>query len=166
MKKLFFGLCLSALLAIEGCKKSDEKPCTQQISAETINGVDQTQLQKDITIIDNYLATNSITATKHSSGLRYVISTQGDDSRPCLENNVSVKYSGQFFNGTVFDSSVAPISFQLNKLILGWQIGFTDFGKGTKATLYVPSGFGYGVKGATSIPPNTNLVFYIELLDF
>lgn len=166
MKKMFLGMCLLTLIAMEGCKKSDEQPCTAQVSAETINAIDQTQLQKDIATIDNYLAANAITATKHSSGLRYVISTAGDDSRPCLESNVSVKYSGQFFNGSVFDSSVAPISFQLNKLILGWQIGFTDFGKGTKVTLYVPSGFGYGVKGATSIPPNTNLVFYIELLDF
>lgn len=163
MKKIFFIGCLLALLA--GC--SDEPSCSKQVAASKISAVDQTQLQKDIGAIDNYLASKSIVATTDPSGLRYVITKAGDDTRPCLEKQVTVKYAGRLLNGTGFDAAVNPVSFELRDLILGWQIGFTKFGKGTKATLYIPSGFGYGESGSgTRIPANSNLIFDIELITF
>jgi FKBP-type peptidyl-prolyl cis-trans isomerase len=163
MKKIFFIGSLLALLA--GC--NDEPSCTKQVAASKISAVDQTQLQNDIIIIDDYLASKSIVATEDPSGLRYVITKAGDDTRPCLESQVTVKYAGRLLSGKGFDASVNPVSFQLSDLILGWQIGFPNFGKGTKATLYIPSGFGYGVNGSgTAIPPNSNLIFDIELISF
>ena len=170
MKKVVLLLSLAAL--ISGCSKSYEAPCTKQVSADIISALDQTQLQKDIVAIDDYLSSKAIIAIKDPSGLRYVISVAGDDTRPCLESNVTVKYAGRLFNGIGFDAAVNPISFSLGKLILGWQIGFTNFGKGTKATLYIPSGFGYGItdtknaEGVTTIPANSNLIFDIQLINF
>lgn len=163
MKKIFFIGSLVALLA--GC--SDEPSCTTQVPASKINAVDQTQLQKDIVIIDDYLASKSIVATEDPSGVRYVITKAGDDTRPCLESQITIKYAGRFLNGTGFDAAVNPISEKLNVFILGWQIGFPNFGKGTKATLYIPSGFGYGANGSgTTIPANSNLIFDVELIAF
>lgn len=167
MKKVLYILSLATMMA--GCSKTDESPCTKQVSADKISAVDQVQLQKDIAAIDTYLSSQPIPiiAIKDPSGLRYVISTKGDDTRPCLENNVTVKYAGRFFDRKGFDAAVNPVSFPLTNLILGWQIGFTGFGKGTKATLYIPSGFGYGSTGfGTSIPANANLIFDIELINF
>ena len=162
MKKVFFMMCLLAVLA--GC--NDEPACTKQVSADKINAVDQPQLQNDIIILDDYLASKSIVAIEDPSGLRYVITKAGDDKRPCLESQVTVKYAGRLLNGAGFDASVNPISFPLNSLILGWQIGFPNFGKGTKATLYIPSGFGYGTIVQPKIPANSNLIFDIELISF
>lgn len=166
MKKIFFALSLSVFVL--SCSDEPATPCTKEVPAEKIAAVDQTQLQKDITAIDAYLASKSIVAIKDASGLRYVISTAGDDSKPCLESQVKVNYTGKLLTtGVVFDSSKnTPVTFPLSNLILGWQIGFVNFGKGTKATLYIPSGFAYGKNVAGSIPANSNLIFDIELISF
>ena len=156
---------MTLLALVAGC--TDGPSCTQQVPASKISAVDQTQLQNDIVTIDNYLASKSIVATVDPSGLRYVITKAGDDTRPCLEKQVIVKYAGRLLSGTGFDAAVNPVSFKLGDLVLGWQIGFVNFGKGTKATLYIPSGFGYGESGSgTRIPPNSNLIFDIELISF
>lgn len=163
MKKGFFIFCLLAIVA--GC--DTEVPCTKEVSAAKLSAVDQTQLAKDIAIIDDYLASKSIVAIKDPSGVRYVITTAGDESRLCLEATVTVTYAGRLLSGKGFDASVNPISFPLNNLILGWQISFLNFGKGTKATLYIPSGLGYGTNGSgTLIPADSNLIFDINLISF
>jgi len=79
-----------------------------------------------------------------------------------------VNYTGRLLsNGNIFDSSAAPVQFPLTNLILGWQIGFPLMPKGSIATLYIPSGYGYGSNGAgASIPPNANLIFNVELINF
>jgi FKBP-type peptidyl-prolyl cis-trans isomerase FkpA len=166
MKKVFFVLTL--LVFVAGCKDEDVSPCTAGVSDEKIAAVDQAQLQKDITAIDAYLTSKSIVAIKDVSGLRYVISTVGDDSKPCLESQVKVNYTGKLLTtGVIFDSSKGTaVTFPLSNLILGWQIGFPNFGKGTKATLYIPSVFAYGKNAAGSIPANSNLIFDIELISF
>ena len=36
---------------------------------------------------------------------------------------------------------------------------------GTKALLYIPSDIGYGARGVGSIPPNSDLVFYVDMIE-
>ena len=114
------------------------------------------------------LTDNNITATQHPSGLRYVITQTGTGAKPNFSNIITVKYTGRLLTtGEVFDQAVNPVSFPLNSLIQAWQIAFPLLSKGSKATLYVPSGLGYGERGSgTSIPRNANLVFDVELIDF
>ena len=50
------------------------------------------QLKKDIATIDEYLAKNNVTAVKDSSGVRYVIQTQGTGAKPTSTSKVGVKY--------------------------------------------------------------------------
>ncbi len=177
MKRIVSGglsiLILALALVLQGCLKSAEAPCTREVSAITIANVDQAQLKSDIAAIDDYLTKNSITAIQDPSGLRYVVTTTGDDTRACIEKAILVKYTGKLMSsGTVFDSTDSKpetkngVAFPLYQLILGWQIGFTKIGKGAKATLYIPSGFGYGKNGSgATIPPNSNLIFEVELID-
>jgi FKBP-type peptidyl-prolyl cis-trans isomerase len=154
--------------------KTSEPPCSRAVNAISIANVNQTQLQSDIQAIDAYLEANKITAVKDPSGLRYVVTAAGDENRPCIEKLIMVKYTGKLLsNGTVFDSSnnnpntINGVVFPLYNLILGWQIALPKFGKGSKVTLYIPSGFGYGAVGSgTTIPPNSNLIFEIEVVDF
>ncbi len=126
------------------------------------------QLTNDTTAIDLYLSNNKIAAVKDKSGLRYVITRQGNGPKPALSNVVKVNYKGSLLSdGKVFDQSQSPVEFQLAQLIQGWQIGFQLLPKGTKATLYVPSVLGYGANGAPpEIPANANLIFEVELIDF
>lgn len=131
----------------------------------------QEQLEIDIPIIEQYLSDNNITALSES-GVYYVIEEEGTGSAyPNTNSLISMAYSGSVMNGdgTIFDSrsSTNPLKIELYKLISGWQIGVPKFKKGGKGTLYIPSGYGYGVRGSgPNIPGNSILIFDIELLDF
>ncbi len=123
------------------------------------------QLEIDIEIIDDYLAENGITAQVEANGMRYVIHEQGGGARPTIANTVTVNYEGRFLsNDEVFDSG-QRISFPLTNVIAGWQFGIPLVNVGGSITLYVPSGFAYGMSGRGSIPPNAILIFDVDLLD-
>ncbi|MDH5367898.1 MAG: FKBP-type peptidyl-prolyl cis-trans isomerase [Cyclobacteriaceae bacterium] len=160
MKKNILALLVS-IIGLLSCNSKEE--C--KLSVDT-SRVDQTQLLKDIETIDAFLVLNNITAIEDESGLRYVIQTQGEGIQPELCNTVQVNYSGHLLESTtVFDANDG-VSFPLSNLILGWQVAFSKIKSGTSATLYIPSGLGYGSSGAgNSIPPNANLVFEIDLLN-
>jgi FKBP-type peptidyl-prolyl cis-trans isomerase FkpA len=127
------------------------------------------QLKKDLAAIDKYLETNHIKAQKDSSGvIRYVISELGTGVKPTLASTVTVRYVGVFLGTTkVFDQSATPVTMALDRFIAGWRIGFPLLPKGSKATFYIPSGLAYGKRGGGGgiIPPDSNLVFSVELLD-
>lgn len=121
------------------------------------------QLEQDEETIDQFLADNSITAQTDPSGLRYVITTEGQGDQPSISDNVRVSYEGRFLsNGNVFDAS-PDIQFPLSGVILGWQIGLQLMREGGAATLYLPSGLAYGRGGTTGIPPNSILIFDVTL---
>lgn len=159
MKKLILIFSLWAVAV--GCK--DEEVVLS----------DAEQLEKDIAIIDKWLTDNAITALPDSSGLRYEITTPGSGVKPTLSNKVTVKYTGKFLRdgvtpeqSVVFDKATTAVTFDLASLIAGWQIGFQLLPKGSKATLYIPSGLAYGKNGyGSAIPPNANMFFEVELID-
>ncbi len=82
---------------------------------------------------------------------------------------VTIHYTGALATtGVIFDSSVdgegTPATFSLNSLIPGWQQGIPGMKVGGKRRLFIPSALGYGEAGAgENIPPNSDLVFDIEL---
>ncbi|MBK9989606.1 MAG: FKBP-type peptidyl-prolyl cis-trans isomerase [Verrucomicrobia bacterium] len=102
------------------------------------------------------------------SGLAYEIVKPGTGDFPKATDTVKVFYTGTLANGTKFDSNVGgePIEFQLNRVIPGWTEGIQKINKGGKLKLYVPAQLGYGEEGNQGIPPNSTLVFEVELLDF
>jgi len=95
----------------------------------------------------------------------------GDGDGAMTGNTVSVHYTGWLTNGTKFDSSLdrgKPFSFQLGKgnVIKGWDKGVAGMKVGGKRKLTIPPDLGYGARGAGStIPPNSTLVFEVELLE-
>ena len=107
---------------------------------------------------------------KTSSGLRYKILKKGDGEKAQKNKTVSVHYKGQLSDGTVFDSSYKrnqPIEFSLGmgQVIRGWDEGVALLKVGDKARFVIPSNLAYGSRGAGRvIPPNTNLIFDVELM--
>ena len=90
--------------------------------------------------------------------------------------NVTVNYSGWLHapkspkgRGKQFDSSVGgePFSFPLGggAVIKGWDQGVAGMKVGGKRTIIIPAELGYGARGVGPIPPNSNLIFDVELLD-
>lgn len=112
-----------------------------------------------------YTASDSIPAAKHSSGIYYEIINPGSGAAPSQNSNVTVTYIGKLLNGTVFDKSTSPVSFNLADVIEGWQIGIPLIKKGGRIKLFIPSAYGYGCNGSGSIPPNSVLFFDVSLLN-
>lgn len=105
---------------------------------------------------------------KTESGLMYIVLKEGDGPSPQPTDRVEVHYSGWLLNGTKFDSSVdrgQPATFRLNGVIKGWTEGVGMMKVGGKRKLIIPPGLAYGSRGRPpTIPPNSYLVFDIELL--
>jgi len=106
------------------------------------------------------------------SGLRIIEHIAGSGEKPVKGQTVKVHYSGFLQTGTKFDSSHDrgnPFEFKLGigQVIKGWDEGIAQMNKGTKSTLIIPPDLGYGERGAGgAIPPNSTLLFEVELIDF
>ena len=147
---LFFASVL--IFSCSGCFK-EEKGCTPVAPASEENQ------------IKAYATANGINAVKHNSGIYYEILNPGTGATPTLNSKVFVTYTGKLLSGTQFDQSSSVISFFLSQVIEGWQIGGPLIKKGGKIILLIPSAYGYGCMGSRGIPPNSPLMFEIDLVD-
>lgn len=103
-----------------------------------------------------------------ASGLQYEVIKEGSGPKPKPTDTVKVHYEGKLVDGTVFDSSRQrgePIEFPLNRVIPGWTEGLQLMSPGAHYKFVVPAKLGYGEEGAGPIPPNSVLLFDVELLD-
>lgn len=127
------------------------------------------------------------TATQTASGLRYTIIKKGSGNKPAAGAAVQIGYAGYFENGKLFDTSFEDIAKLYGKhdpmraqqggyngfpftygnktgLIAGFIEGLENMNSGDRALIFIPSKLGYGERGAGGIiPPNTDLVFEIEM---
>ncbi len=157
-----------------------EHEATQKIEEEKIQLAIANTLKK---IEDNLLK-----ATELTSGLKYVITETKNGEVPVVGAQVKVNYAGYFTNGKLFDTSYkdvakayqvyseardkkngyAPFTTEYGpeaRLIPGFKEGIQQMKIGDKAMLFIPSHLGYGMQGAGGvIPPNTDLVFELELV--
>jgi len=148
MKNSVLFLLLLALV-VGACKKEEEKD-------------DQATI--DDKIITDYLSSHSLSATKHESGMYYIIHKEGSGDHPTLSNKVVVDYKGYYPNDVVFDERVSE--FWMSGVITGFQIGVGMLRPGGSGTFYLPSALAYGETGKGSIPPNAVLIFDVELVEF
>ncbi len=108
-----------------------------------------------------------------STGLVYIVHQQGEGPKPSPGTRVSAHYVGRLVNGKTFDSSRKrgrPFQFAVGRgrVIKGWDEAFLDMRKGEKRTLIIPPHLGYGARnvGGGLIPPNSILLFEVEMMDF
>jgi FKBP-type peptidyl-prolyl cis-trans isomerase FklB len=106
--------------------------------------------------------------TVTASDLQYRVIEEGAGDSPKATDTVKVHYEGRLISGDVFDSSIArgePVSFPLNGVIPGWSEGVQLMKVGSKFEFTIPSALAYGSSGTGPIPPNSVLVFDVELLE-
>ena len=124
-----------------------------------------------VTLWKYFSATDSEITT--GSGLKYVDEVVGTGESPSPGKIVSVHYTGWLENGTQFDSSRGPDRGQplqfpigVGRVIKGWDEGVMTMKVGGKRKLIIPPNLGYGATGAGRgrIPPNSTLIFEVELL--
>lgn len=104
------------------------------------------------------------------SGVQYRVVRAGSPgaAQPDSNDLVRVHYEGSLLDETVFDSSYqrgVPSAMPLDQLIPAWQEAIPQMRVGDEWTLWVPPEQGYGEAGSGPIPPNSVLIFRIELLD-
>jgi FKBP-type peptidyl-prolyl cis-trans isomerase len=107
-------------------------------------------------------------ATKTNSGLYYIVLKEGTGASPKPTDTVRAHYRGTLTNGKEFDSSYnrGPMTTPLNSLIPGWVEGMGLMKAGGKNRLIIPPELAYGDRQVgNAIPPNSILIFDIELLE-
>jgi peptidylprolyl isomerase len=107
--------------------------------------------------------------TTQPDGLKIVDEKLGEGNQVKSGDTVTVNYLGTLENGTKFDSSYdrnAPFTTQIGVglVIKGWDEGIVGMKVGGKRKLIIPASLGYGDRSAGSIPPNSTLIFEVELV--
>jgi len=102
------------------------------------------------------------------SGLRYKVLKVGDAKGPSPTNAdvTLVNYEGRLLDGTVFDKSQQPTPLPVSGVVPGFSEGLKLMRKGGKYRLWIKPELGYGERSTGPIPPNSTLVFDVELQDF
>ncbi len=110
--------------------------------------------------------------TTTPSGLQYKVIKSGPSggATPKARDTVSANYKGTLLDGTVFDSSYdrgKPEKFGVSDVIKGWTEALQLMKVGDKLQLFIPANLAYGETGTPdgTIPPNSTLVFEVELMD-
>ncbi len=154
MKKTVLILAVSFLLfGNTGCVK--DTSCTPRT------------VQSEQGAILNYALSNGINATAHSTGLYYEVINPGSGTAPDPNSTISVTYTGQLLDGTVFETKTTPVQLALSQAINGWQIGLPLIQEGGTIKLIIPSSLAFGCTGAGNgaIPRDAVLYFEITLVD-
>ncbi|MFQ3174199.1 MAG: cyclophilin family peptidyl-prolyl cis-trans isomerase [Flavobacterium sp.] len=136
-----------------------------------------------------FFGTAKASATTTASGLTYKIIQKGSGIKPVDGSTFYFHYAGYFEDGNLFDSSYEDVNksygkydenraaqngyqafpFEAGKkdgMIPGFLEGLSLMSYGDKALLFIPSNLAYGERGAGGvIPPNTSLIFELEMFD-
>jgi len=168
-KKYLFGTIFLVILivvvvvgiaALSGKGKPDNQllatpPSASTITSENITEVTATPSAKPIMDTNKLIIEDVLVGT-------------GAEATP--GKKITVNYTGTLTNGTKFDSSLnpgrTPFEFTLGagEVIQGWDQGFNGMKVGGKRKLTIPSSMGYGSADMGAIPPNSTLIFEVELL--
>lgn len=171
-----------ALIEVENQKKQ------AAIEAESKRAYDE-KYAPVIASKKTFFAATKASATTTASGLTYKIIQKGTGVKPADGSTFYFHYAGYFEDGTLFDSSYEDVNkaygkydanraaqngyqafpFQAGKkdgMIPGFLEGLSLMSYGDKALLFIPSNLAYGERGAGGvIPPNTTLIFELEMFD-
>ena len=103
-------------------------------------------------------------------GLQYQVLRSGpaQGERASRGDDVTVRYTGRFIDGRVFNTSpdggAGETTFPLQKLIPGWIAALQMMRPGDVWRLWLPPHLAYGWRGKAYIPPDSMLVFDVELV--
>lgn len=173
MKKLSL-LLFAAVGLLAGCVSDDENV--------------QIILERDLAQIEKYVNENPIPSVKelvdNGTGIRiYWTAVSNSGKKPEKADTVSVNYTGKLLNNFVFDTSIESVAranniFSPNRkyeplrypiglgfTIPGFEFGILQMEQGDKATIIMPSLYGYGSQATGAIPANSPLIFELDLLE-
>lgn len=170
MRSMWWAL-ISVGLLLGSCASNPEQAATPE-DAQAPKSEEAAEAQPatddaDAKAADDGQADGELVTTE--SGLQYVDLSVGDGETPETGALIEVDYHGTLEDGTVFDSSYdrgQPLQFQIGvgQVIPGWDEGVGSMQVGGKRKLIIPSDLAYGPNQVGPIPPNSTLIFEVELL--
>ncbi|GGG07304.1 peptidyl-prolyl cis-trans isomerase [Pontibacter amylolyticus] len=133
----------------------------------------EAQKKLDEETIRKYFRANNVDTTKVvrlNSGIYILTKKAGEGDVIKAGQYAEVNYIGRNVSNDVFDSSFRTgktfsVLVGAGQVIKGWDEGLQHMRKGEEANLYIPSYMGYGMYGSNSIPPNSVLIFEIDVLN-
>ncbi|HXS81462.1 MAG TPA: FKBP-type peptidyl-prolyl cis-trans isomerase [Methylomirabilota bacterium] len=170
MSKPFLALGVCLALGVASCNETTEKSgtMTEQSTSATTTPTASTSAPAAPALPGAPGSGNKM--HKLASGLQYddLVVGSGKMAEPGV--NVAVHYTGYLLDGTEFDSSLKsgqPLKFQIagGQMIAGFDEGVRGMRIGGKRKIVVPYAMGYGEAGSGPIPPKSDLVFDLELID-
>ena len=162
-------LIIIAIIAIVGFYFLFQNSQNNENEEQEINSSENNEQQEANSEAENK-EENKKEVKNENQKLEIEILKEGTGEEAKNNNKVTVHYTGTLENGTKFDSSLdrgKPFVFTLGvgQVIKGWDQGVLGMKIGEKRKLTIPSELGYGSRGAGSIPPNSTLIFEVELLE-
>ena len=134
--------------------KQDAQVISERHAAEQKEFLENFAKEKGVKTLDN--------------GAMIKLSKKGKGRSPSASSTVKVHYEGKLTDGTKFDSSYdrgEAFTVPLTSVISCWTKGVQQMRPGAEATLVCPADTAYGNRPVGTIPPNSVLVFKIELLE-
>lgn len=129
------------------------------------NADSASQLAIENTAIINAINKGELDTTGTLNGIYYKIINEGNGRQVKLSDSILVHYKGSLMNGQVFYQSKEKAElFHLKRLIKGWQIGMPLCRQGGNIKLIIPSYLAYSIRNRGKIPPNSTLIFEIEVV--
>lgn len=154
-----------ALDGKKGMPDADRKNAIRNGIMKSQDAVAEKNLAAGKTFLEGNAKKDGVKTT--ASGLQYQVMTEGTGKKPAATNTVKVNYLGTLIDGTKFDSSYdrgEPAEFQLDQVIKGWTEGLQLMSEGSKYKFWIPAEIAYGKNSRPPIPPNSTLIFEVELL--
>lgn len=170
--KLYYEIYLESIITRDSVMK---------MQAEYQESLRQQALAEKDTLAQ-YVKAHNLNGTPDEDGLYIIVNKKGNGPKVEIGREVDINYTGKLLNGKVFDTSnetiakennlynpnrqYVPLHYKVGEmpLITGWEKGVINQPAGTKLTLVIPSSLGYGPRGAEVIPPNSPLIFEIEIV--
>ena len=180
MKNIFVRIGIVALVFssvfLSSCLNSDVTPTDHNADLQNIiASIDKTKLAADLAIINDSIVNRwHLENVQHdANGIPYTIDSLGTSTvKPTINSAILLKYEGRLLkkgrNGQTFSASSAGIPTYVFGLIAGLQTTLPLLPAGSKATIYIPSGFAYGINelkdnGVVVVPANSNVIFKVQV---
>jgi len=158
MKAKSLLAALSLMILFTACFKNPEDPC------KTYNACSFRAPESEIQQVRSYIQSAGITDTvQHCSGVYYVIQDPGTGKSPTPCSYIGATYTGRLTNGTVFDQGSFNQLIRLTGLVKGWTNTIPLIKQGGSIRLFIPPSLGYGGQQVGTIPPNSVLIFDVQL---
>lgn len=151
------------LVLVDIITKAEKDKAQAEADAKFLSVQNKTQ-----EAVKSYTAGTLAGLTTTASGLKYKIEDQGSGAKIKAGDQVKVHYYGCLTNGTMFDNSyqrgeMYPYPAGVGQMIPGFDEGVMLLNRGGKILMFIPSKLGYGEQAAGQIPPNSELVFFVEV---